>query len=489
MEFIDTNLNTLTDILLFTNGNRPLLRRSAWVAITFFVYMLGFNLLSKFAKECIIHEAVPKINQHRLKIALWRIVFSLWAIVFYLTSVWELNEGNLVRVVSQASAAPQYNITNLNSLKQNIYLELALLTAPVSFFLHQIYISISSFMEPAVISMGGMSLFVCLCYYFCCQKFCLQVLFLLGLNVGTLEVARIVYALKSRYKGFHGPPAHPFLQYVALPAFILHLLTWMLINFYLFPKMYFSLPSAIEIEPSLRTATVYINLFLVFYAKVQFFDSPAWSLMKLVVKRPSTLGRVCGLKSIPMVVLLPYSSSLLPELKNIQIRFLMNALPTSAERRIIRKKILSGESQTSAPISKGTADLFSVIKCVKMLKRKMRNRYEQKTANEAANTSQNSLEDNDKEDCAETSAGSSHSQEEDVNDIFISVPSLPESMSNGSNERSTSEHEITADVHLSSLNGETEASDTNESNQAEAAPQRLNKQQRRHSEEENGSQD
>lgn len=35
----------------------------------------------------------------------------------------------------------------------------------------------------------------------------------------------------------------------------------------------------------------------------------------------------------------------------------------SAERRIIRKKIMSGESQTSAPISEGTAGLLSVIKC------------------------------------------------------------------------------------------------------------------------------
>ncbi|XP_034249189.1 uncharacterized protein LOC117650037 isoform X2 [Thrips palmi] len=361
MEFIGTNLNTLTDILPFNDGSRPVLRRCTWIAVTFVSYVIGFNLLSKFAKAQLIHEAVPKINQHRLKIALWRIVFALWAIVLYLASVWDSNEGNLLHLILQA-AAPKCNTTSLHVSKQNMYSEMALFTAPVSFFLHQIYISISSFTEPAVTTMGGLSLFVFLCNFIDCQKFCLQVLFLLGLNVGTLEVARTIYALRSRCRGFNGPPPSVFLRCMGLPVFIVHLLAWMLINFYLFPKMYFSLPSATEIEPSARIGTVYINLFLIIFAKIQFFDSPAWSLVKLVVRKPSALGRVSGLKSLPMIVLLPYSSSVLPELKAIQLQFLMNALPTSAERRIIRKKIMSGDNQTSAPISEEKANLLSFIK-------------------------------------------------------------------------------------------------------------------------------
>lgn len=118
---------------------------------------------------------------------------------------------------------------------------------------------------------------------------------------------------------------------------------------------------------------------------------------------------------------------------------------------MIRKKILSSGSQTSTPISEEKADFLSFIKCkllcihikevlcalflqaahaficffiiagVKILKRKMRNRYEQKVSNEAGVVSGiNESETMSKEHKIREQAGS---LESDVTDIFLPVPS------------------------------------------------------------------
>lgn len=119
----------------------------------------------------------------------------------------------------------------------------------------------------------------------------------------------------------------------------------------------------------------------------------------------------------------------------------------------------------------------------------MRYRYEQKTADEAGSINQRSPEDNDltKED--ETPACSSKTQ--DVTDIFITVPSLPERLIDANNETSTTDLETTADVHVSSESGGIETSTADESQLAntEEKQQQNEHQPRRRSETDEESED
>lgn len=197
-----------------------------------------------------------------------------------------------------------------------------------------------------------------------------------------------------------------------------------------------SLPSVRERNLLCPSATAYINIFLIIFAYKQLFKSPMWSLFKVLVQRPSE--RRATPKSFPAVVLLPYTSSLLPELRAIQMNFLLDAIPTSAEQRMIRKKILSSGGHTSAPVNQGKADLLSIVKYVKILKRKMRNRYEQNNAD-----SQDSRVQTDSE--IENSLDGNDNSSSEVTDIFIPVPSVGNIDTDTAPPKETVE--VTADVH------------------------------------------
>lgn len=431
-----TNLSLLTDFIPTSTYNKKSVRFSVMLAVCFMSYCCGYNCLKRFLKAFVINESIPRINQLRLTDAIWRLIFSIWIVSFFSFSLQDLKCSSFIGCFINATTSPQPNIT-LYKLEGFSSSETTFLVAPISFFFHQLYLSAtSSIVEPAIVSMCGLALFVFSTYSAGCSHLCLQILLFLALNVGTLELSRVIYALKSRCRGFKGPPAPSVLHLIAAPVFILHLCTWTVVNLYLFPILYMSLPSVRERNLLCPSATAYINIFLIIFAYKQLFKSPMWSLFKVLVQRPSE--RRATPKSFPAVVLLPYTSSLLPELRAIQMNFLLDAIPTSAEQRMIRKKILSSGGHTSAPVNQGKADLLSIVKYVKILKRKMRNRYEQNNAD-----SQDSRVQTDSE--IENSLDGNDNSSSEVTDIFIPVPSVGNIDTDTAPPKETVE--VTADVH------------------------------------------
>ncbi|KAK3931123.1 CRISPR-associated endoribonuclease Cas2 1 [Frankliniella fusca] len=402
------NLDNLTGIFYNNIQERTTIRYSVLI-FTLTCIIVIFNCFSFLMKAVLIHEAIPKINQQRAVNAIWHVIFSVVVLIYSinLNIIWDGN-FSLKEILTKKVLKPQCNSTVQILKEQQTFNDFGTLVLPVAFFLHQLYLSTSFYKEPDVSSTVGYCLFFYASYTLQCPNLCLKVLSLLALDMGSMELARAIYALKSRQKGFKGPNAPLFLRMIAMPSFFLHVVAWSIINLYTIPLLFLSLPSVPEVDTSFRLATGYINIFIVCLAKQRLFDSlclmvtiytfqPVWYLFKMLVTRPSDFKRMRSLQSLPVILLLPYTSQLLPELKAIQMDFLLNAIPTSsAERRLMRRKILSANG-------------------VKILKRKMRNRYEQRIGNEVG--------ENDHENLENETTGTECASESDVTDIFVPVPS------------------------------------------------------------------
>lgn len=437
MELGLTNLDNLTGILQISSENSSTFRFFLMIC-TFTCILVIFNCFKNLLKAFVIHEAVPKINQKRFINAVWHVVFSTVVLMntININITWDAN-FSLKDTLKHAAFMPQCNnnIIVQTVKQQKIFDDFGTVVLPITFFLHQLYASTSLFLEPDVLSTVCCSLFIYASHTLRCPNLCLRVLSLLALDVGSMELARAIYALKSRKRGFKGPKVPLLLRIISVPSFFLHVICWSVVNLYLVPILFLSLPAVSEIDASYRFATAYVNIFLVLLAKQRLFESPVWYLFKMLVTRPADFKRMRSFQTLPVVLLLPYTSQLLPELKAIQMDSLLNAIPTSAERRLMRKKILSANGQSSAPMTEEKADLLSIIKCVKVLKRKMRYRYEQKNGNEPGEF--------EREDSANDKTEMTTDPDNDITDIYVPVPHT----SQHKEIATCSNLEVAADVH------------------------------------------
>ncbi|KAE8738973.1 hypothetical protein FOCC_FOCC015518 [Frankliniella occidentalis] len=405
MELGLTNLDNLTGILQISSENSSTFRFFLMIC-TFTCILVIFNCFKNLLKAFVIHEAVPKINQKRFINAVWHVIFSTVVLMntININITWDAN-FSLKDTLKHAAFMPQCNnnIIVQTVKQQKIFDDFGTVVLPITFFLHQLYASTSLFLEPDVLSTVCCSLFIYASHTLRCPNLCLRVLSLLALDVGSMELARAIYALKSRKRGFKGPKVPLLLRIISVPSFFLHVICWSVVNLYLVPILFLSLPAVSEIDASYRFATAYVNIFLVLLAKQRLFESPVWYLFKMLVTRPADFKRMRSFQTLPVVLLLPYTSQLLPELKAIQMDSLLNAIPTRQG--------------------------------VKVLKRKMRYRYEQKNGNEPGEF--------EREDSANDKTEMTTDPDNDITDIYVPVPHT----SQHKEIATCSNLEVAADVH------------------------------------------